>query len=242
MNRLLPTLAGVGLALGCATGAGADERIDANLSFTSDYTFRGISQRGESFAVQGGFDYAFENGLRVGTWASTIDDQGFNGASAEIDLYAGVSGTFADSPFGWSVDAVYYHYPDQADTSVNVDYIELSPSLTYAVANGVSAALGISVSHDYFFESGDSQYYSLNLRIPVLDRVSVAAHVGHQRIEENAVFGVPDYSDWSLGVSATVAGLAWSLAYVDTDVDEGRCFGGSQLCTARAVVSVSKNF
>ena len=37
-------------------------------------------------------------------------------------------------------------------------------------------------------------------------------------------------------------GLDWSVAYIDTDLNESECFGGSDLCDATAVGTVSKSF
>lgn len=242
MNRLIPALAGAGMVLASGMSLGADDGVSANVTFTSDYVFRGISQTDESFAVQGGFDYSFGNGVYLGTWASTIDDAGFNGATAEIDLYAGVSGSLGDSGLGWDLNAVYYYYPDQTGSDVNINFIEINPSLTWSGIGGLTASLGVAYSNDYFFESGDSFYYSLNASMPLMNKLTVAAHVGHQTIEENDTFGVPDYTDWSLGVSTNLVGLGWSLAYIDTTVDDDECFSGSNLCDATAVVSVSKSF
>lgn len=242
MKWFFPALAGTSLALASTTGMSADDAVSANLTFTSDYAFRGISQTGESFALQGGFDYGLGHGFYVGTWASNVDQAGFNGATAEVDLYGGVSGSFGDSGLGWDLNALYYYYPDQTNSAVNIDFFEFTPSLTFSGENSVTGSLGVSYSDDYFFESGESFYYSLNVSVPVLDRLSVDAHAGHQTIDDNAAFGVSDYTDWSLGLSTPFKGLNWSVAYVDSDVDDGECFGASRLCEARAVVSATKSF
>ena len=48
--------------------------ISANVTFTTDYVFRGISQTDEKFAVQGGFDWSSEpTGIYAGAWASNVD-------------------------------------------------------------------------------------------------------------------------------------------------------------------------
>lgn len=241
MKWFFAALAGTGLALASSISMSANE-VSANVTFTNDYAFRGISQTGESFAVQGGFDYDVGNGFYVGTWASNVDQAGFNGATAEVDLYGGVSGSFGDSGLGWDLNGLYYYYPDQTSSAVNIDFFEFTPSLTFSGDNGVTGSLGVSYSNDYFFESDESFYYNLNVSVPVHDKVSLDLHAGHQTIEDNDAFGVPDYSDWSLGLSTSFGGLGWSLAYVDTDVDDGECFGASDLCEARAVVSATKSF
>ena len=46
--------------------------LSFNLSVTSDYRYRGISQTRPSPPRQGGADYALPGGFYIGAWASTI--------------------------------------------------------------------------------------------------------------------------------------------------------------------------
>ena len=46
--------------------------LSFNLSVTSDYRYRGISQTRLKPALQGGADYALPGGFYIGAWASTI--------------------------------------------------------------------------------------------------------------------------------------------------------------------------
>ena len=46
--------------------------ITANVSLTSDYRYRGISQSNLQPAIQGGFDYAHPSGFYIGNWNSSI--------------------------------------------------------------------------------------------------------------------------------------------------------------------------
>ena len=64
-KNTLPTALVLASLAGIATDVQAD--ISANVALVSDYRFRGISQSNENPAIQGGFDYAFENGFYVGT-------------------------------------------------------------------------------------------------------------------------------------------------------------------------------
>ena len=41
--------------------------VSANVSFTSDYIWRGMTQS-DAPAIQGGFDFAAENGFYAGIW------------------------------------------------------------------------------------------------------------------------------------------------------------------------------
>ena len=78
---------------GIASAQDAAFPISANVAFTTDYVFRGISQTDEKFAVQGGFDWTSEpTGIYLGTWASNVD---FNSdTSVELDAYVGWAKTW----------------------------------------------------------------------------------------------------------------------------------------------------
>ena len=73
-NKKIITAA-VATALFAGMGATQAQAIEAsaNVTLTSDYRFRGISQTGEDAAIQGGFDLGFEPGFYIGTWASSVD-------------------------------------------------------------------------------------------------------------------------------------------------------------------------
>ena len=88
LKKVLPAAIAVSLLAGAMAPTVQSGEISANVSLVSDYRFRGISQSNEDIAIQGGFDYAFDNGIYVGTWGSSVDfdsTDGFNG-SLELDL------------------------------------------------------------------------------------------------------------------------------------------------------------
>ena len=75
-----------------ATSSAAFAEISGNVTLASDYVFRGISQTDNQIAIQGGLDYARDNGLYVGTWASSVDPTFFDNGrdpQIELDIYAG---------------------------------------------------------------------------------------------------------------------------------------------------------
>ena len=67
-KKLLPLAVASGLLMGTAGFANAEGpsngfSASANVTLTSDYKFRGISQSDESPAIQGGFDIEHESGF-----------------------------------------------------------------------------------------------------------------------------------------------------------------------------------
>lgn len=207
-----------------------------NAGFTSEYSFRGIAQSDEHPAVQGGFDAAHDSGFYAGVWGSNVDFNDGSQASAEVDIYAGFSKSFK----GLNVDvgAIYYAYPG-ADSSRNYDFYELSLAAGYDF-NLFSTSASINYSPEFFGKSGDALYYGLSVDVPLPYDFTLSGHLGHQTIDNNAAFGVPDYTDWSVGLGYTIADFDLFLQYVDTDLDEtAECADG---CAERVIFGVSRTF
>ncbi len=238
MRKNITSIMVATVALAFSAIVSAEVDLSGNVALTSDYTFRGISQTDEDPAVQGGFDLAHSSGFYAGVWASNVDFDDGDEAHIEMDVYGGISGEFPNA-LGWDVGILHYDYPG-ADSSLDYDFNEIYGSLSYDFGP-VAASAGISYSNDYFGGSDNATYYSLDLSVPLPQDFSIGAHVGRQEIDENNTFGTPDYTDWKLGVSKEIGGFGLALDYVDTDLSDSDCFGGSDLCDGRVVFTVSKS-
>lgn len=218
----------------------------ANFALTTDYRFRGQSQSQGDFAVSGGVDYAHESGFFAGVWASNVD---FNDAAEtyyEVDFYAGFTKAITDKTSG-TIKAIYYAYPgaDYLPGANENDYFELIGSLAHDFG-GANGTLEVAWSPDYFLESGDSVAVTGGLSVPVAETflffdggVSVSSKVGYQWIDENATFGTPDYLFYDIGVSAKVGKATFDVRWVDTDLSEAECFGGTNLCEGGVVATLT---
>lgn len=238
----------VGLAAALTVGAGtaqAQDELDqlaewmsGNVTVTSDYAFRGISQTLEEPAIQGGIDLEHPSGLYIGTWGSSLNfgEDANPRAQVELDVYGGFGFSIADF-FDVDLGAIYYGYPGSEDRGYDFLEFGLGASRSFSMLDGGVSA---SYSPDYFGGSGSAWYYGLDLGIPI-SLLTLSGSVGHQTIEDNDVFGTPDYTNWSLGIGVGLAGFDISGQYVDTDLDDGDCFGGSELCGGRAIFSISRS-
>jgi len=245
MKKQLFTASVAGLVVMGSAGALAAE-TSANIAFTTDYRYRGVSQTDRDFALQGGFDTAFDNGFYLGTWASNVDNfnpnpiNGDNGAQAEIDFYGGYGFDLNDY---WALDfnTLYYYYPGASTAGANneIDFVEFTPGISYSDDN-MSASFSVSYSPDFYNESGTGLYYNTSFEFPLADYLTLGAHAGYQTVEDNELY-FEDYADWSVSLGTSLVGLDWSVSYIDTDLDSQAC-GGSDICDSTAVATVSKSF
>ena len=209
MNKAKLTVAAL-IALGTLPGAAFAE-LSFNAGAVSDYRYRGISQSRLKPAVQGGVDYA-AGGLYVGLWASSIKwikDAGGD-ASAEVDLYGGYKGELAKD-VGFDVGVLTYQYPSHklAVSPVTTEVygaVSFGPA-TLKYAHSVSNLFG-------FADSKNSGYLDLSASFDV-GGVTLAPHVGYQRVSGNTDYS---YTDYALSVSKDFSGLVVSATSVYADV------------------------
>ena len=208
-----------------------------NLGLVSDYRYRGISQSRLKPALQGGADWSHPSGFYLGTWASTITwikDGGkiYNNANPgasvdsgdtpfEWDLYGGYKGDIIKDKLSYDVGGLYYlyvgnHYgkiPDQAGANT----FELYGALTYGP---VTAKYSHSLTNAFgFFESKNSGYLDISASFDVGMGITLAPHVGHQRIT-GGLNNSASYTDLSLALSKDFNGLTPSLTAVSTNADK----------------------
>ncbi len=226
--------------------------LSFNVSLTTDYRYRGISQSRLKPALQGGADYALPNGFYVGTWGSTISwikDAGTiagvdtGSAPVEIDFYGGYKGEI-QKDFGYDVGLLQYWYPSNklSNLAANANTLELYGALTFG-----PATLKYSHSLTNLFGSLDSKgsgYLDLSATFDV-SGFSVTPHIGHQKVK-NWSYG--SYTDYSLTVAKDAAGFTWSAAVVGTDAktDNGVIAypspSGKNLGRSGLVLAVKKTF
>jgi uncharacterized protein (TIGR02001 family) len=219
-----------------------------NLSVTSDYRYRGISQTRLKPALQGGADYALPGGFYIGAWASTIkwikDSEG--DASVEIDLYGGYKGEITKD-VTYDVGVLNYWYPSAVTTPwANVYRNPNTTELYGAVTFGpVTAKYSHGVTN-LFGNPGSKNSYYLDVSASFeVEGISIAPHIGYQKVKNtpNA-----SYTDYSITVSKDFNGIVPSIAIVGTDADKGFYVPGAAAKSSKflgktaLVVGVKYNF
>ena len=225
------------LAQEAEDGLPAGWSVSANVAFTTDYRWRGVSFSDGDFAVQGGFDLAHEGGFYAGVWASSIETYGgildtqlvetldendvatslpvatfLSGGETELDVYGGFAG--GTDVLSYDVGVIWYFYPG---SFVDTDYGEVYGSLsTEAGSATLTGGVGYIWDQDNTF-GGDNAYVFGAVSTPLgATGFTFDAHLGYT---EGAFALEDEQLDWSVGVSYDLAGLTLSAAYVATDAD-----------------------
>jgi len=209
--------------------------FSTTIGFVSEYSFRGIAQSDEGPAMQGSIDWTHESGLYAGVWGSNVE---FNDASIETDFYAGYTGEV--SAITYDIGLIYYAYPG-ADNDLNYDFVEGALAVGHDYGP-LAVSASVNYSPEFFADSGDATYVAgyVDVPLPFMPfETTLNASVGHQWIDDNSAYGVEDYVDYGIGLTANVEGFAVGLRYIGTDLDEpSECADG---CDDRVIVSISKS-
>jgi len=114
--------------------------VSANVSFASDYIWRGMTQS-DGPAIQGGFDYSSDVGFYAGIWGSNVN---FNdGAGSELDYYFGYG--FEIDQISLDIGYISYDYPGN---KTGLDFEEIYVGLNMGNL-GLTFALGQNGAPDY---------------------------------------------------------------------------------------------
>ncbi|AQA17796.1 hypothetical protein BST95_05665 [Halioglobus japonicus] len=221
LKKVLPAAVAASLLAGATATTVQAAEISANVALTSDYRFRGISQSDESIALQGGFDLAFDNGIYVGTWGSSVDfdsNDGFDG-SLELDYYVGWGMDIGENS---AIDVGYLYYDYPGDDGAEGDYQELYGSFSF-----YDFTVGMAYSDDYYGETDTFFYYYADYSLGLGENFSLDFHVGFNDLEEDGGFlatSEDSYTDYSVALSTSWLAVDWSIAYVGTTLDEEDVF------------------
>jgi len=164
-------------ALGVSAAACAN--VSGNLTITSDYVSRGVSQTNNQPAVQAGLDLVSDEGLYVGTWISNTSN------GAEVDLYAGLTGMLES--VNYDLGILGYIYPSRD----NENYTELYANFSFhALSAGVAYTVGSKVDDtDQGNENnieGDL-YYFVSANIPLDTDWDLSGTLGYYDFSDDGV-------------------------------------------------------
>lgn len=204
--------------------------FSANVTLTTNYMYRGVTQTNDGPAIQGGFDYAY-GAFYVGTWASNLDFDDGSSSGIEIDYYAG----WAPSVNGVDLDfgILYYTYPDSRDDLAEQDFLEFYAGAGTSIGEKIAVGFKVSYSPDFYLESGGAWYPEVSVGFAITDRLGADIHAGFQTFEDDLQ---DDYTDYNVGLTYSCDWADLDLRYYDTS---DRIGGNSDDVV---VFSISKSF
>ena len=204
----------------------ASAQLSSNISLTTNYKFRGQDQDASKSAdfkpaLQGGFDYAFGNGLYVGIWNSSVN--WLSGNSLEMDVYGGYKGELSPG-LAYDVGVLVYAYPGASAANTT----EVYGGLGYGP---FSAKYSQTVSSQYFGGSKAS-YINVGYATELSAGLTLKAAIGMTNFKSGT-----DFSDYSLGLSYDMGdGYSLGGAYVGATKKAAYGFANDN----RVVLSLSK--
>ena len=188
----------------------AVEGLSANVGFTSNYLWRGVTQTDYGAAISGGIDYAAASGFYLGTWVSNVDFS--DDASYELDLYLGFSGEINEN-ISYDLGYIYYAYPDSAESDKDneYDFGEIYAGVTY---NNITLAANYGIHNDDGAQWADKALYlSADAEFEVAEGLTLNLHLGDYSFDDDYDSG--DYTDYGISLSKN----GFTLALTDTDLD-----------------------
>lgn len=197
----------------------SDLGVSANMAFTSNYIWRGMTQNKNSPALQGGFDLGYR-GAYLGIWGSNVEF-GDNRVSLEADIYGGYRGEF--SGIGFDIGAIGYVYPNMSQ-----EY------------NFAEAYIGLSKEWEQF---GVRAKYSKGVKTNDFDPEDYYEAGGFIKLPYELLFDATYGSYHDIGDSYTLAlsrafdKFKLSLTYIDFNHDDD-----SELDEENIVGAISFNF
>ena len=188
----------------------AAAEFSANISATSNYVWRGVSQTDDSAAVSGGLDYAHEAGFYAGTWASNVDFD--DDTTAEVDFYGGFANEL-DMGLGYDLGVIYYAYPGAND---DLDFTEIYASLSYSY---FSAGIAYTVDKEDDDADTNDVYYHVGASFDVAPTWTLGGTVGYYDFDEGDSY---THGQIDIGKSAGDLGdFTFSVSLADDDDDLG---------------------
>lgn len=189
-----------------STAASASIDVSGNVGVTTNYLWRGVTQKSDHPALSGGIDFSHESGAYVGAWGSQADWA--EDMTVEFDYYAGYAGEIKDTKFSYDVGYIYYAYPDAAE---DVDFSEVYAGVTY---DFFTLTVSTSSPDHGSAEFGDDTYVSTSSEFELIDGIDLGLHVGNYFLDEGE-----NYRDYSFSLST----LGFTFTVSDTNLagDDG---------------------
>ncbi len=208
LPKILVLAGATALAPALVQAADSPHSFTGKVGLYSEYEYRGISQTSEKPALQLNLDYAHASGFYIGTFVSNIkwlkdtaEAGGFStDAKIEWDIYGGYKREIAKDV---TIDVGYlrYEYPSSGSFNPKPNTDEVYAGLGWGP---VSVKYSYSINETFGVPNSEgSDFVEANLALPIVDKVTLTGHIGHQRYKGSQIHGFHNgdlsYTVWKVG-------------------------------------------
>lgn len=227
--------------------------FNANFTFATDYSYRGISQTMRNPAFQMGFGYETPQisdkipvSAYISTWGSNVIFPG-TGATFELDTIGGLRLKALNEKLLVDLSWMRYNYPGSVP-DIGFQEYGLLVGYDFDVAQ---LTFGVHYSPNFFNSSGYAWYKQLLASVPLPFiklhediAFKLFGSIGNQFVANNAAYGISsnNYWDWQTGLTMTAFTVDFSVSYIGTSVSSYQNCGNTQNCANRVLFTVSKTF
>ncbi len=233
----------------------AEPGLSGDMTLTSNYIYRGITQTAGKPTIQGGIDYVHSSHFYIGAWASGVsifrnlytEKGGLEGAANsryELDTYFGYRNNLGKG-WGYDVGFLRYNFPGSYPAT-KADTNELYGAVHYRWLQAkYSYSLGSTFANP---QTRGTDYLELNAVYHIEPAgMALSAHYGKQNFKgTGAITAAGDslsYSDYRLSATKEIAEkYELSLAYSSTNATAAYTSLGRQLGKSAFVASVTRLF
>lgn len=210
--------------------------LTTEVTLTTDYVFRGVSQTMSRPALQGGLNVTHENGFFACVWASNVDyvpdGAPDDDAKVEVDLLFGYSQPISDrvsATWSW----VRYAFPGMLEDA-RYDFSEWGAALTLDERH----SLNVAYSPDVFGSGGSSTYVSAATVFDLPASLELALEIGRYDLQDS--YG-ESYSHAAVSIAGDFDVFAWTLGYHRTS-DAAKTIFHESTVAPEFVLSLSMSF
>jgi uncharacterized protein (TIGR02001 family) len=218
--------------------------VSGDIGIFSQYESRGLTYSHEQAVPQARLQVGANDGPYFGTFASMVSHLDYNDSRVEFDPYGGYKvtkgsvsldiGVWTWIYFTGRLSASRNRY-NTTESYIGVSYKNLNIRYSYDVSNyfGLDTR---SAAADYgVTPSGSSQgssYSEADWTLPVVSKLNLILHVGHEDIRH---YSPLSYNDWHVALELTPTDrLTVSVYWVDTDANASLYRDKAGLDTARS--------
>ena len=215
----------------CPPAAAASD-LTGIVSLTSEYIYRGLNQSDGDPAIQFGLDYAFDSGMFVGAWTSTIDIRGATSErDIELDYYLGYHYE-SKAQLAATLTVLHYTYPGQIGAR-SYDYDEVLLMASWRERYSIE----FGYTNNYYGLDRITRHWELRSDWSVANVWVISAALGRNDLSS---VGISRYLHWDVGASARFSRVVLDLRWYDNEPVRG--FAASLAAGPQLVVSISAAF